>query len=49
MDLMKAPPEGERNFILKHAYGVIPDSVPPIVIYGVLVVVGFVMIRGALK
>lgn len=48
-NLLKTPEEGERNFILKHVYRVIPESVPPIVVYGVLGVVGLIMLKGALK
>lgn len=47
--LFKTPAESERNFILKHVYKVIPESVPPIAVYGVLGVVGLIIIRGALK
>lgn len=47
--LFKTPGEDERNFILKHVYRVIPESVPPIVVYGVLGVVGLIMLKGALK
>lgn len=48
-NLFKTPGEDERNFILKYAYRVIPESVPPIVVYGVLGVVGLIMLKGALK
>ena len=48
-DLLKTPREDERNFILKHVYRVIPESVPPIVVYGILGVVGLIMLKGALK
>ncbi len=48
-NLFKTPAESERNFILKHAYKILPESIPPIVVYGALGVVGLIMIRGALK
>lgn len=48
-DLLKTPREDERNFILKHVYRVIPESVPPIAVYGVLGIAGIIIIRGVLK
>lgn len=47
--LLKTPAESDRNFILKHAYKIIPESVPPIAVYGALGVVGLIILRGALK
>lgn len=47
--LLKTPGEDERNVILKHVYKVIPESVPPIVVYGVLGIAGVVILRGILK
>lgn len=48
-NLLKTPAESDRNFILKHVYRVIPESVPPIVVYGALGIVGVIMLRGLLK
>lgn len=47
--LLKTPGENERNFILKHVYKVIPESVPPIVVYGALGIAGVIILRGILK
>lgn len=47
--LLKTPAEGDRNFILKHVYKIIPESVPPIAVYAALGVAGLIIIRGALK
>lgn len=48
-NLLKTPAEGDRNFILEHVYRVIPESVPPIVVYGALGIVGVIILRGILK
>lgn len=47
--LFKTPRESERNFVLKQVYKVIPESIPPIVVYGVLGLAGVVILRGFLK
>lgn len=47
--LFKTPAESDRNFILKHVYKIIPESVPPIAVYGALGVVGLIMLKGVLK
>lgn len=47
--LLKTPGENERNIILEYAYRVIPESVPPIVVYGVLGIAGVIILRGILK
>ena len=47
--LFKTPEEGKRNVILKHVYRVIPESIPPIVVYGVLGAAGVIILRGFLK
>lgn len=47
--LLKTPGENERNTILEYAYRVIPESVPPIVVYGVLGIAGVIILRGILK
>lgn len=47
--LFKTPGEGQRNVILKHVYRVIPESIPPIVVYGALGIAGVVILRGFLK
>lgn len=47
--LFKTPDESDRNFILKHVYKIIPESVPPIAVYGALGVVGLIMLKGVLK
>jgi len=47
--LFKTPGEADRNILLKQVYRVIPESVPPIVVYGVLGIVGVIILRGFLK
>lgn len=47
--LLKTPAESERNVLLKQVYRVIPESVPPIVVYGALVIAGAIILRGILK
>ena len=47
--LLETPGEDERNIILAYAYRVIPESVPPIVVYGVLGIAGVIILRGILK
>jgi len=47
--LFKTPGESERNIILKQVYKVIPESIPPIVVYGVLGLAGVIILRGFLK
>lgn len=37
------------DFVLSNAYKVVPETVPPVVIYGVLGVGAFIILRGALK
>lgn len=48
-NLLKTPEKEERNFILKHVYKVLPESVPPIAVYGALGIAGVVILRGFLK